>query len=60
MRETYRLQKNKLLDQMAKNHRCVAVFFIYTGKELPEYKDVFEKTATALQGLIDSIKAPNP
>jgi ribonuclease P protein component len=50
MRETYRLQKNKLLNHL-ENNKNVAVFFIYTGKELPEYKLLFEKMKTALERL---------
>ena len=43
MREAYRLQKNEL-ELMIKSNPVQLVFFmIYTGKELPEYKLVFEK-----------------
>jgi len=48
MRESYRLQKNSLQNQMEANHKNLAVFFIYTGKELPEYIMVFEKIGNAL------------
>jgi len=51
MRESYRLQKNNLLDELRENRKSLAVFFIYAGNELPEYKDVFEKIGSVLQRL---------
>jgi ribonuclease P protein component len=51
-REAYRLQKQALLDHLVENGRSLAVFFIYTGKELPDYGTVTEKIAVALQKLI--------
>lgn len=51
MREGYRLQKNELLDAAKKNNKRLAVFFIYTGNELPEYDEVFEKTCSVLKRL---------
>jgi ribonuclease P protein component len=51
MRESYRLQKNNLLNELHENHKSLAIFFIYTGNELPEYKDIFEKIDSALQRL---------
>ena len=51
MRESYRLQKNNLLNELQENHKSVAIFFIYTGNELPQYKDVFERFGSALQHL---------
>lgn len=50
-RETYRLQKNQLQNQLQENHKSLAVFFIYTGKELPEYLELFEKVKIALEKL---------
>lgn len=51
MRESYRLQKNNLLNELQENHKSRAIFFIYTGNELPQYKDVFEKIGSALERL---------
>ena len=51
MRESYRLQKNNLKIFLEENHKNLAVFFIYTGKELPKYDDVFEKIGSALRKL---------
>jgi ribonuclease P protein component len=52
LREGYRLQKNDLLEAVQKNNKRLAVFFIYTGNELPEYELIFEKTGSALQRLL--------
>jgi ribonuclease P protein component len=49
MRESYRLQKNNLKSLLEENQKEVAVFFIYTGNELPKYQDVFDKLGGALQ-----------
>ncbi|MEO5908328.1 MAG: ribonuclease P protein component [Ginsengibacter sp.] len=51
MRESYRLQKNNLVNILQENDKNLAIFFIYTGNKLPEYKDVFEKIEGALQRL---------
>ena len=51
MRESYRLQKNNLQIVLEENHVNLAVFFIYTGKELPEYNLIFEKIGSAIQKL---------
>jgi len=48
MRECYRLQKNSLQTELEENHKNLAVFFIYTGKELPGYSQVFDKMGSAL------------
>ena len=53
MREAYRLQKQELVDELAgQKNTFLAVFFIYTGKELPDYGAVSEKIGVALQKLI--------
>ena len=51
MREAYRLQKNPLREHLEASRKAVAVFFIYTGNELPQYDFVFEKINSALQRL---------
>jgi ribonuclease P protein component len=48
MREAYRLQKNDLHTSLEDVHKKIAVFFLYTGNELPSYELVFEKFTTAL------------
>lgn len=51
MRESYRLQKNSLQTDLKESHKGLSIFFIYTGKELPEYSLVFEKIGSAIQRL---------
>lgn len=48
MRESYRLQKNTFLNHLQESDKSIAVFFIYTGKELPDYHLIYEKTGKAL------------
>jgi ribonuclease P protein component len=51
-REAYRLQKQPLLDLLKKKERSLAIFFIYTGKELPGYHTVSDKIGVLLQKLM--------
>ena len=55
VREAYRLQKAAMADMLVQQNKRVAVFFIYTGKELPDYKSIFEKTTTVLEKLVDLV-----
>lgn len=48
MRECYRLQKNNLQNQLEENGKSLAVFFLFTGKELPDYKLIYTKTGSLL------------
>ena len=41
IREAYRLQKNNLQEMLTLKNKAVHVFFIYTGKEVPEYEFIF-------------------
>jgi len=62
-REAYRLQKQPLYDWLKEKDRTLAVFFIYTGKELPEYGVVKDKIGQALQKLMKEpglAKGPAP
>jgi|SRR5579871_3645440 len=59
-RECYRVQKKELYENTAKNNLQLAVFFIYIGKELPEYKLLYEKMDVILQRLIKIIDEKNP
>jgi ribonuclease P protein component len=56
MRESYRLQKNILQIEADKNPQKLAIFFIYTGKELPQYPMVFEKIRNAILKLRKTIE----
>lgn len=52
-KEAYRLQKNTLQDELKEQNRKLNVFFIYTGKELPLYTDVYNSINTALIKLLE-------
>ncbi len=49
MRESYRLQKNNLRLSLEENEKHLAIFFIYTANEIPEYEQVFEKIGITLK-----------
>jgi len=52
MRESWRLQKNKLLDHLTEHHQQLSVFILYTGREVPGYEMVFEKIGIIINRLI--------
>ena len=52
MREAYRLQKNDLAFHLSSTNKALHLFFIYTGKDLPTYDLIFEKTGTVLKRII--------
>lgn len=51
VRESYRLQKLELQEKLAERSLQLNVFFVYTGKAIPEYKQVYEVTGTILERL---------
>ena len=51
IREAYRLQKKILKEQLTEKKIQLSVFFIYTGKDLPVYKEVYEKIGKSLDKL---------
>ena len=55
-REGYRLQKEPLLRKLQEKGLSMAVFFIYTGRELPDYPTVTEKIGVALLKLIKELR----
>ena len=55
-REAFRLQKLAFKAGLEQEQIFVSVFFIYTGKELPAYDEVFEKTGLILQKLPNYLK----
>jgi ribonuclease P protein component len=59
MRECYRTQKHPVLTFTETHSIGISVFFIYTGKELPEYAQIKEKTASAIQLLIKKLTPPD-
>jgi len=55
MREAYRLQKAELEQALQTKQRRLALFLIYTGKELPEYAVIKEKMDVVLKKLVQTI-----
>jgi ribonuclease P protein component len=55
VREAWRLQKHELSETIKAKQKQLNVFFIYTGKELPDFGTVKEKVAVALKKLADKI-----
>jgi ribonuclease P protein component len=55
MREAYRLQKAPLEQALQTKQRRLALFLIYTGKELPEYALIKEKVEVVLAKLVRTI-----
>ena len=52
IRESYRLQKNPLKEQTISQKKQLLIFFVFNGKEMPAYKEVFENTTKAITRLI--------
>ena len=52
MREAYRLQKNDLQLLLTSNKKSLYLFLIFTGKEVPQYDLIFEKTGVVLKRII--------
>lgn len=53
VREAWRLQKNELQEKIKIASKQLHVFFIYTGKELPDFATVKDKVDVALKKLAD-------
>jgi ribonuclease P protein component len=51
VREAYRLQKTAVQTQLEEKRLSMTVFFIYTGKEIPSYQDVYENIGNCLSRL---------
>ena len=54
-REAWRLQKIEIRDKVKETQRQLNVFFIYTGKELPDFTMVKDKVAVVLKKLAAKI-----
>lgn len=55
-REAWRLQHVELKEKLKETGKQLNVFFIYTGKEMPEYKHVSEKVKYIIQKLMSVIE----
>jgi ribonuclease P protein component len=54
-REAYRLQKQDLARRLAESGVRMAVFFVYTGRDLPDHTTVTHKIGVILQKLIKEV-----
>ena len=59
-REAWRLQKNSVAELLKTSNKRLSVFFIYTQKELPDYKTINDKTGLILKKLIKIINETDP
>ncbi len=48
IREGYRLQKTSLQQALKEKQKQLLLFIIYTGKELPDHKEIFNKVNLVL------------
>ena len=55
VREAYRLNKMPLQQLLTEQHLSLSIFFIYTGKELPDFKEVETKMKLLLNKLVDNL-----
>jgi ribonuclease P protein component len=60
LREAWRLQKLELAAMAKEKGRSLKVFIIYTGRELPEYKLIYEKTGSVIVRLSSLINETTP
>ncbi|NCI48426.1 ribonuclease P protein component [Sediminibacterium roseum] len=51
LRECYRLNKTTLHEAVSKKQKSISVFFLYVGKELPDFEMLTGKMKTALTKL---------
>ena len=54
-REAYRLSKQPLFQRLTEKERWMAVFFVYTGKEVPDFATVSRQIGVALQKLFKEL-----
>lgn len=55
-REAWRVQKHTLQELLEQQGRQMNVFFIYTGKELPDYQAMYTAVADAVKKLMIRLK----
>ena len=51
IREAYRLQKQEVQQLLEQKQKGIALFLVFTGKELPDYNYLFEKVKLLLEKL---------
>jgi ribonuclease P protein component len=53
MREAYRLQKTGLQETLSMGGKSLVIFFIYTGKEVPDQDTINRKISSALKAIVN-------
>jgi ribonuclease P protein component len=56
LKETYRIQKAALLDEVVEKGASLQVFAIFTGKDLPQFEELKDKVAEALERLKKEVR----
>jgi ribonuclease P protein component len=51
-REAYRLQKEDLYNALNERSRQLIIFFVFTGREIPEYETVAKSMSSILKKLV--------
>ena len=59
IRESYRLQKHRLEEQLIQNQLSISIFFIYVGKELPTQQQMHEAVLSIINKLINRFDEKN-
>jgi ribonuclease P protein component len=55
MREAYRIQKNELKEKLSEKEKQLIVFFIFTGREIPDIETVNTKMTTILNLMLKDV-----
>ena len=56
LREAYRLHKLPLQVLLNKEEKSLYLFFIYTGREMPDFEDTYKKVGVIITELMHKIK----
>jgi len=59
-REAYRLQKKELQTLVLKNDYGLQLFFIYTGREMPDYEEISARIKKLLDKLVKALYEKDP
>ena len=55
IKESWRLQKKELQLSLQTNQKDLNIFFIYTGKEIPDYQLILKKMGDVIQKMKDQL-----
>src|ERR1700712_2247494 len=59
-RESYRLQKKEVEELVLKNENVLHLFFIYTGREMPQYEEIYARMKQVLDKLLKNLNEKHP